>query len=37
VLSDDALLKAAERAVAFAAMNGGDRVVRSDPGADTAR
>ena len=36
-LADDGLLKAAERAVAFAAMNGGDRVVRFDPGADAAR
>jgi GGDEF domain-containing protein len=31
VLADDALLKAAERAVAFAALNAGDRVVRFDP------
>lgn len=37
VLLDGALLSAAERAVAFAALNGGDRIVRFDPGAETAR
>jgi GGDEF domain-containing protein len=34
-LADEGLLNAAERAVAFAMMNGGDRIVRFDPGADT--
>jgi GGDEF domain-containing protein len=37
MLADGALLSAAERAVTFAAMNGGDRIVRFDPGAEMTR
>lgn len=36
-LTHGALLAAAERAVHYAAINGGDRVVRFDPGAETMR